>query len=113
MEGDIFPYRLSLPTGSLSEYAKYAKSLLNKRRFPSQVVTSISLQKASSSTDIGYSQAKFQFVRVLTDEEKIAVAKMVDWVKEYDSSMTIESLAEENEVTAYVDTETGEVIEPM
>ncbi|MCD8157752.1 MAG: hypothetical protein LUD77_02335 [Clostridiales bacterium] len=52
MEGDIFPYRLSLPTGSLSEYARYAKSLLNKRHFPSQVVTSISLQKASSSTDI-------------------------------------------------------------
>lgn len=50
---------------------------------------------------------------MLTDEEKTAVAKMVDWVKEYESSMTIDSLAEENEVTAYVDTETGEVIEQM
>ncbi|MCD8197830.1 MAG: hypothetical protein LUE24_11815 [Lachnospiraceae bacterium] len=113
MEGDIFPYRLSLPTGSLSEYGRYAKSLLNKRRFPSQVVTSISLQKATSSTDIGYSQAKFQFVRALTDTEKAAVSKMVEWVREYDSNMTMESLVDEDEVPEFVDAETSEVIEPM
>lgn len=113
MEGDMFPYRLSLPTGSLSEYGKYAKSLLSKRRFPSQVVTSISLQKASSSTDIGYSQAKFQYVRDLTDAEKTALAGVTEWVKSYDSGLTMESLADDDEIPEFVDAETGEVIEPM
>ncbi|MCD8157753.1 MAG: hypothetical protein LUD77_02340 [Clostridiales bacterium] len=50
----------------------------------------------------------------MTDTEKTAVAKMVEWVKQYDSNMTIEALVEDdNEQNPFADTESGDVIEPM
>ncbi len=111
MEGELFPQQLSLPTGSLKEFTKYAKRQLSKGRRLSQVETKISLKKAASSTDIDYSQAVFTMSRLLDDTEKEAVAKMVEQVKTYAANLTMAYFTEED--NPFVDTETGEIIEPM
>ena len=112
MENELFPMVLSLPTGSLKEFTKYVKRQLSKGRKLSQIVTKISLKKATSGTGIAYSQAVFTFERVLNADEKAAVSQMVEQVKQYAAGLTIAALAG-NEDTPFVDAETGEVIEPL
>lgn len=114
-EGDIFPSVLSLPTGSRASFTNYIKHLIMKGRRMSRVVTEITLKKATNASGIAYSQAVFRFVRELTPEEKEAVSRMTDMVKEYAAGLTMSDMvdapAEEN--VPFVDTETGEVIEPL
>ena len=111
MENELFPMVLSLPTGSLKEFTKYVKRQLSKGRKLSQIVTKISLKKASSASGIAFSQAVFTFDRVLDATEKAAISPMVQQVKEYAAGLTIAALADaQNE---FVDPETGEIIEPL
>ena len=112
MENEMFPMVLSLPTGSLKEFTKYVKRQLSKGRKLSQIVTRITLKKASSASGITYSQAVFSFDRPLDADEKRAIIKVVDQVKDYAANLTIASLAA-NEDVPFVDTETGEIIEPL
>lgn len=111
-EGELFPMVLSLPTGSLKEFSKYVKRQLSKGRKLSQVVTKISLKKATNNSGIAFSQAVFSFVRVLDEAEKVALAPMVDQVKEYTSNLTTAALATVED-EPMVDPETGEIIEPL
>ena len=112
MENELFPMVLSLPTGSLKEFTKYVKRQLSKGRKLSQVVTKVSLKKATSASGIAYSQAAFTFERVLSADERAAVSQMVEQVKAYAANLTIASLAGDGD-TPFVDAETGEVIEPL
>lgn len=112
MENELFPMVLSLPTGSLKEFTKYVKRQLSKGRKLSQVVTKVSLKKATSASGIAYSQAVFNFERVLSADERSAVSQMVEQVKAYAANLTIASLAGDGD-TPFVDAETGEVIEPL
>ena len=48
-EGELFPVALSLPTGSLKTFTNYVKRQLTKGRKISQIVTKISLKKATAS----------------------------------------------------------------
>ena len=112
MENELFPMVLSLPTGSLKEFTKYVKRQLSKGRKLSQIVTKISLKKASSASGIAFSQAVFTFDRVLDAAERAAVSKMVDQVKEYAAGLTIASLVGTQD-EPFVDPETGEIIEPL
>lgn len=111
-EGELFPMVLSLPTGSLKEFSKYVKRQLSKGRKLSQVVTKISLKKATNNSGIAFSQAVFSFVRVLDEAEKAALAPMVDQVKEYTSNLTTAALATVED-EPMVDPDTGEIIEPL
>lgn len=113
MEGELFPMVLSLPTGSLKEFTKYLKRQLSKGRKLNQVVTRISLKKATSGSGIAYSQAVFTFDRVLTPEERTAMARMTDSVKAYAANLTIADIASTEDNAPFVDPETGEVIEPL
>lgn len=113
MEGELFPMVLSLPTGSLKEFTKYLKRQLSKGRKLNQIVTKISLKKATNGSGIAFSQAVFSFERVLNDEERAAVAVVTDSVKAYAANLTMSALAEGNEDVPFVDAETGEVIEPL
>ena len=54
MEGELFPMVLSLPTGSLKEFTKYLKRQLSKGRKLNQIVTKISLKKATNSSGIAF-----------------------------------------------------------
>ena len=101
MEGELFPMVLSLPTGSLKEFTKYLKRQLSKGRKLNQIVTKISLKKATNSSGIAFSQAVFTFDRVLNE------------VKNYAANLTMSALAEGNDDAPFVDAETGEVIEPL
>lgn len=109
-EGELFPITLSLPTGSLRAFTNYVKSQLSRGRKLSQVVTKITLKKASNASGIAFSQAAFSFERMLNPEERSAVAGVTESVKAYAANLTPSELIEED---IPVDPETGEVIEPL
>lgn len=111
-EGELFPVILNLPVGSSAAYKSYVKRLLTQRNSLSRVVTSISLKKAMSDSNIAYSQAVFKFVRTLTDKEIESIAPLVDQMKTYAANLTTADLIED-EGTPCVDTDSGEVIEPL
>ena len=112
-EGELFPMVLSLPTGSLKEFTKYVKRQLSKGRKLNQVVTKISLKKATSNSGIAFSQAVFSFDRVLDANEKTAMATMTEQVKNYAANLTTAALVEDAADEPIVDPETGEIIEPL
>lgn len=111
-EGELFPLVLSLPTGSLKEFTKYVKRQLSKGRKLNQVVTKISLKKATSNSGIAFSQAVFSMSRVLDATEKVAIAGMSEQIKGYAANLTTAALIPTDE-GAFVDVETGEVIEAL
>ncbi len=114
-EGEIFPLLLSLPTGSLRELTKYLKRLLSKGRKSNSVVTRFSLQKATNSGGLAYSQAQFTVDRPLTPEEFACIDRLSAQVKayskqvsyDYDTSLDVEPDA------PVIDPETGELVEPL
>ena len=110
-EGELFPVILNLPVGSSGAYKNYVKHLLTKRCSLGRVVTSISLKKAMSESNIAYSQANFKMVRQLTNEEIASLAPMVEQMKAYAANLTsADAFADE---APMVDPSTGEVIEPL
>ena len=112
-EGEIFPVVLSLPTGSLKAFTQYMKIQLTKGRKLKDVVTKISLKKATNATGITFSQAVFTFDRVLTDAEKKAVGGIVESTKNYAASLNPVSVTDLNDAVPFVDETTGEIIEPL
>lgn len=110
-ENQLFPSVLLLPTGSLQNFTKYAQANLFKQRKLSQVVTKITLKKATNKTGIPFSQAVFAFERMLSDDEKKKLTGLSDFVKEYAKSHVPQSQADDD--IPFVDTETGEVIKPL
>lgn len=111
-EGELFPIILNLPVGSSASYKNYVKHVLSKRTSLSRVVTTISLKKAMSDSNIAFSQAVFKMVRPLSDEELVAVAPMVEQMRNYSSTLTSAEFTNGEEMPL-VDPETGEVIEPL
>lgn len=106
---------LNLPTGSLKEFTNYMKRLLTKGRRINQVVTKISIRRASSKSGIDFSQAQFSMERMLTGEERAVIEQMTEMVKGYSANLgTAALVADEDENPfANVDPETGEIIEPL
>lgn len=111
-EGELFPQILSLPTGSLKEFTKYVKRQLSKGRRLNQIVTKISLKKATSSSGITFSQAVFAFDRNLNEAEKAAVTGLTEQVKSYAANYNAAALIGGDDVP-FVDAETGEVVAPL
>ena len=72
-----------LPTGSLQSFTKYVQANLFKQRKLANIITRISLKKATNKQNIAFSQAVFTFERALTDSEKTKIAGLSDFVKEY------------------------------
>jgi hypothetical protein len=111
-EGEIFPMILSLPTGSLKDFTRYIMRLLSKGKKSNAVVTRFTLKKATNSSGIAYSQAQFSVDRTLTDEEYTLISGLAEQVKAlsvrvgYDNESSVDA-------TANIDTETGEIIEPL
>ena len=113
-EHELFPMMLNLPTGSLRPFTKYVQSLLTMHKRPHQVVTRISLRKASSSSSIEYSQAVFKCVRALTPDEQANIDAMVSQVHGIAASLTMASMTPVDDPdNPFVDPETGEIIEPL
>lgn len=112
-EGELFPQMFCLPTGSLKEFSQYLKRQLSKSRRLSQVVTKISLKKATSSGGIAYSQCVFTCERVLDAAEQAAIAPVIEQAKAYAASLTVAQMAQITEDDQMVDPATGEVIEAL
>ena len=110
-EGELFPIMLSLPTGSLKNFTNFVKTNLSRGRKLNQIVTKISLKKATNNSGITFSQAVFAFVRPLSDSEKSAIANVTDTVKDYVGNLSTASLAGFDD--EMVDPETGEVVKPL
>ena len=109
-EGELFPITLSLPTGSLKSFTNYVTSQLSRGRKLNQAVTKITLKKATNASGIVFTQAVFTFVRMLTVEERTAVAGVTETVKAYAANLTPTSFVDDEPM---VDPETGEIIEPL
>lgn len=109
-EGEIFPITLSLPTGSLKSFTGYVKSQLSRGRKLNQVVTKITLKKASNANGIAFSQAVFAFERMLNPDERAGIASVAETVKAYAANLTPASYVDDE---IPVDPETGEVIMPL
>ena len=103
------PY-LFLRLRSCLLYTSYVKSQLSRGRKLNQVVTKITLKKATNASGIAFSQAVFAFERMLTAEERTAVAGVSETVKAYAANLTPASLIDDEPL---VDPETGEIIEPL
>jgi len=86
------------------------KSQLSRGRKLNQVVTKITLKKATNASGIAFSQAVFSFERMLTAEERTAVAGVSETVKAYAANLTPAFLIDDEPP---VDSETGEIIEPL
>lgn len=110
-EGELFPVILNLPVGSSGSYKNYVKHLLSKRTSLNRVVTSISLKKAMSDSNIAYSQVVFKTVRKLTDEEVTSITPMIEQIKAYAANLKPDETTDDE--TILIDPETGEVIEPL
>lgn len=94
IEGQLLPVMLSIPTGSLRNYTDFVKHQLSQGRRISQIVTRLSLVKATSKSGIAYSQIAFKFVRKLSDDEIKALAPVAGMMSQYAQSLTMQALAE-------------------
>ncbi len=68
-EGEVFPVVMTIPTGSIENYATYNVRLGNKHRSMSDVVTKFSLIKDKNTNGIFYSKVNMSFDRALSQEE--------------------------------------------
>lgn len=109
-EGEVFPMLLSLPTGSLKEFTNYLKRLLTRGRKSNHVVTRFTLQKATNSGGVIYSQAQFAVERLLTPEEYSLIEKMSEQLRMHSQRLAFDY---DESGDMIVDPETGEVIEPL
>jgi len=81
-EGEMFPLLLTLPPTSLKNFSNYlAKRVVAKGRRSYEVLTKITLKKATNRTGITYSQAAFTLVGVLSKEEAEKVAQYAAGIK--------------------------------
>jgi len=63
------PFSFLLPVSSTGPLNSYATKLFNQGKFLNEVLTSFTLEKATSKTNIVYSKLVLKKVRDLTDEE--------------------------------------------
>jgi len=92
-------------------FTNYVKHQLTKGKKLSQIVTRISLKKATSSAGIAYSQAVFNFERVLSPEEITALSGVVETCKAYAANLSPAMIADDD--IPFVDPETGEIVEAL
>lgn len=90
-EGEVLPLLLTLPPTSLKNFADYlARRIVGKGRRSYEVITKISLKKATSSQGITYSQAVFSLVGVLHQDVAQKMAEYSASIKAVTRNMAIE-----------------------
>jgi len=111
-EGELFPQLFALPTGSLRPFTDYLKRQLSKGRRLNQIVTKITLKRASNAGGIAYSQCVFTCERVLDPAEQAAIAPVIEQAKTYAAGLTVMQMRQ-YEDAPLTDPATGEVIEAL
>lgn len=69
----VIPFSFLLPVSSTTPLNGYATRLFNRGKFLSQVLTSFTLEKATSKSGIVYSRLVLKKIRDLSEEEQTAV----------------------------------------
>lgn len=80
-DGRLVPFSLLLPVSSTGALNAYATSLFSKGQFLNSVLTSFTLEKATSKTGIVYSKLVFKALRTLTADEKAVVKGLAESIK--------------------------------
>lgn len=89
-DGELFPLLLTLPPTSLKNFANYlAKRVLGRGKKSYEVVTKITLKKATSSQGIAYSQAAFSLVGVLPAEIAEKMKAYAEQIRPFTRNMQI------------------------
>ena len=110
-ENEVLPIMLSIPPASLGAFNQYMKRLLCKRLRFSQVVTKLSLSKATNKGGVPYSQLVLKMERLLTNEENAAIAELSAQMQSLIANMMPKTLMQEyDDRQIIVDPETGEVL---
>ena len=113
-ENEVLPVMLSIPPASLGAFNQYMKRLLCKQLRYSQVVTKLSLSKATNKGGVPYSQLVLKMERLLTNEERAAIAELSGQMQSLIATMLPKTLIQEefseNGKQIIVNPETGEVI---
>ncbi len=95
---------------------RYIQHLLTKGKKTNQVVTQISLKKATNKGGVEYSQAQFKAVRELTQEEHTDISKLTEQFMRYTQHVSLDFdnavYTDENGIQPLkVDPQTGEILE--
>ena len=110
--GELYPVVITIPPTSLKSLSDYlAKRIVTKGLRSYGVVTKLTLKKATNNTGITYSQVQFSLADKLTPEQ-------TEIMKAYGESIrtvtrTIDLTETDVEEAVAVNTETGEVVEPL
>lgn len=110
--GELYPVVVTIPPTSLKSLSDYlAKRIVTKGLRSYGVVTKLTLKKATNNTGITYSQVQFSLADKLTPEQ-------TEIMKAYGESIrtvtrTIDLTESEVDEAVAVNTETGEVVEPL
>lgn len=106
-QGELIPVILTLPATSIRNLTVYLKQILAKGIKPAGVVTKFSLQKATSSGGVAYSQVHFSVERFLSAEERAYIDLMAEQIKAFATRVEYDE-----EPALVVDPATGEVFDP-
>lgn len=91
-DGDLFPVLLTLPSTSIRNFSDYmAKRVLSKGHRSYEVLTKITLKKATSATGISYSQAQFALAGKLDAETAKRAMDMAAGIKAYTRAVAIQA----------------------
>lgn len=81
-QDELFPLLFTLPPTSINNFQRYlSRRLIQKGLKTRDVVTEVTLQKATSSTGIEYSQAQFKLAGVLPEEVRTKMQEYSEVIK--------------------------------
>lgn len=102
-EGEMFPLLLTLPPTSLKNFGNFiAKRVLGKGLRTWQILTEVSLKKATSGDGIAYSQAKFKVAGILPKEKTEQAQKYSEGIKAFTRKLEIGAEDYETDNANYV-----------
>lgn len=91
-EGETLPVLLTLPTTSLKAFSDYiAKRVLAKGKRSYEVITKITLRRATSASGIAYSQAQFAVAGYLDAEKAKQAQEMSESIKAYTRALKVQA----------------------
>lgn len=91
-DGDLFPVLLTLPSTSIRNFSDYvAKRVLSKGYRSYEVLTKITLKRATNATGISYSQAQFALAGRLDAETAKRAMDMAAGIKTYTRAVAIQA----------------------
>ena len=108
----MYPVVVTVPPTSLKSLSDYlAKRIVTKGLRSYGVVTKLTLKKATSNTGITYSQVQFSLSEKLTPEQTEVMKAYGESIRTVTRNIDLTENYVDEAVT--INTETGEVVEPL